>query len=456
MSLKASLNLVSIVKLLNTWSQGTIGLTSFTRCMSARFLRLPVSRMVVEGNSVVYMMSPYNIYEPLRPWIMNLRFVYCFSVGAQAGCQYHIWVAKAQSSLYGCASLSTISRLHQSTCSSIWVISFRSQEIVQKWLEKSSNPAKPITSFAANADTAANNCILCKAEKHRSGFKDLTHDKKLSTLTTNRVCLNCLQPGHFIKDCKSLHRCRKCQKPHHTLLHVDVREEAPKPIHQHLYQLMLYGSGWSGRSHITGTMTAVTPNFLRGECTDETMKLVVNLVEELQTRPATSEILALWFKVNGDSATVTRKRMMQKMQTRWLAVPFNVTWSHLSNIQLADPGFGHPGEINLLLGVEVFVEVMLHGRRSGVPGSALLLKRNLDGFLLAALTPVFCSPSHYSSCFTSHWRWSLGDRGETCGWFHPNARGALSLEIQHSRMSDGRFIRYTYALYALYTGLCTI
>ena len=35
------------------------------------------------------------------------------------------------------------------------------------------------------------------------------------------VCINCLQPGHFVKQCTSLHHCRKCQKPHHTLLHVE-------------------------------------------------------------------------------------------------------------------------------------------------------------------------------------------------------------------------------------------
>ncbi len=32
------------------------------------------------------------------------------------------------------------------------------------------------------------------------------------------VCINCLRPGHFIRECKSLHRCRVCQRPHHSLL----------------------------------------------------------------------------------------------------------------------------------------------------------------------------------------------------------------------------------------------
>ena len=36
-------------------------------------------------------------------------------------------------------------------------------------------------------------------------------------------------------------------------------------------------------------------------------------------------------------------------------------WSHLAHIQLADPRFGDPGKIDLLLGVEVFVAVLRHG-----------------------------------------------------------------------------------------------
>jgi hypothetical protein len=27
--------------------------------------------------------------------------------------------------------------------------------------------------------------------------------------------------GHFVKNCRSSHRCRVCQKPYHTLLHIE-------------------------------------------------------------------------------------------------------------------------------------------------------------------------------------------------------------------------------------------
>jgi hypothetical protein len=39
--------------------------------------------------------------------------------------------------------------------------------------------------------------------------------------------MNCLRPGHFVKQCKSAHRCRQCQKPHHTLLHFESEQSSP-------------------------------------------------------------------------------------------------------------------------------------------------------------------------------------------------------------------------------------
>ena len=68
----------------------------------------------------------------------------------------------------------------------------------------------------------------CKNEKHPhyvcARFKALAHDKTMSTLKENKFCINCLKPGHFVKQCKSLHHCRKCQKLHHTLFHVETEQ----------------------------------------------------------------------------------------------------------------------------------------------------------------------------------------------------------------------------------------
>ena len=51
-----------------------------------------------------------------------------------------------------------------------------------------------------------------------------------------------------------------------------------------------------------------------------------------------------------------------------------LSWDHLSDIPLADPDFGRPGRIDLLLEVDIFVASLLHGRQVGSPGSPTALE----------------------------------------------------------------------------------
>ena len=86
--------------------------------------------------------------------------------------------------------------------------------------------SKPITSFAASASPSTGEpCPLCKTEVHPlfscMKFKSLPHDSMIATVKENKLCINCLRPRHLSKQCKSLHKCKACQKPHHSLLYAD-------------------------------------------------------------------------------------------------------------------------------------------------------------------------------------------------------------------------------------------
>ena len=48
----------------------------------------------------------------------------------------------------------------------------------------------------------------------------------MSAVKSNHGCMNCLRPGHFVRQCRSNTR-RKFQKPLHTLLHVEPLLEGP-------------------------------------------------------------------------------------------------------------------------------------------------------------------------------------------------------------------------------------
>ena len=55
-------------------------------------------------------------------------------------------------------------------------------------------------------------------------------------------------------------------------------------------------------------------------------------------------------------------------------VPFNSKWNHLIDLTLADPEFGTSGHIDVLLGIDIFVEALCHGRWKGPSGSPIALE----------------------------------------------------------------------------------
>ncbi len=65
----------------------------------------------------------------------------------------------------------------------------------------------------------------------------------------------------------------------------------------------------------------------------------------------------------------------------------------LTDIPLADPAFGQPGRIDIILGADVFVDVLLHGQWTGPPGSPVALETGF-GWVLSGCTDPSASTDH--------------------------------------------------------------
>ena len=62
-------------------------------------------------------------------------------------------------------------------------------------------------------------------------------------------------------------------------------------------------------------------------------------------------------------------------------VPFDLKWKQLFDLPLADPTFGRPGRIDLLLGVDVFADVLRQGQRTGPAGSPVAFETDFGWVL---------------------------------------------------------------------------
>ena len=60
-------------------------------------------------------------------------------------------------------------------------------------------------------------------------------------------------------------------------------------------------------------------------------------------------------------------------------------WKHLDGLSLADPDYGTPKAVDLLLGADIFSRVVLHGRRFGTTGSPSAFKTQF-GWVLTGTT----------------------------------------------------------------------
>ena len=82
-------------------------------------------------------------------------------------------------------------------------------------------------------------------------------------------------------------------------------------------------------------------------------------------------------------------------------ISFNKRWKHLSGLRLADPEFGIPGHIDVLLGIDVFSHVILHGQRNGPPGFPSAFETHF-GWVLSGTACSKRSPQQQVvSCFAS-------------------------------------------------------
>ena len=60
---------------------------------------------------------------------------------------------------------------------------------------------------------------------------------------------------------------------------------------------------------------------------------------------------------------------------------YDHSWTHLSGIHLADPMFGNPEKIDLVLDVDAFSRAILNGWWSGPPGTPSSFKMQFDWVL---------------------------------------------------------------------------
>ncbi|XP_045495566.1 uncharacterized protein LOC123694234 isoform X2 [Colias croceus] len=268
-------------------------------------------------------------------------------------------------------------------------------------------------------------CIFCNKDNHI-----LSHCKEYGKLQPKErsafaklkgLCYNCLVPGHTLIYCNHKASCRICGKRHHSLLHEPGKKSFTQEENQNSTQLSLHTnveeqheeddileevniSDATITSHMaTQPSTALLATaILPVKGTSGQVYYLRALIDQGSQATFISERAAQHIKakrlpvngtISGVGSTLTRTNHMIQLElgsryddqlnlkvnayvisTRLTTqlpnklIPIG-DWPHIQGLNLADPSFNKPGKIDLLLGVEVYAQIMLGELIKGPPNT---------------------------------------------------------------------------------------
>ncbi|XP_060804991.1 uncharacterized protein LOC106132978 [Amyelois transitella] len=235
-------------------------------------------------------------------------------------------------------------------------------------------------------------------------FLSQSPQERSEFVQSKRLCFNCFSSNHSVKNCRQPTSCRRCGRRHHTLLHFD-RSQLPEssPATTSAENPVPAEPSASGIQ----TETRVTSHFVQGRDSEvllatarvkavtcnglsKVLRALIDQGSEASfVTEATVQSLGLKKKpVNGLISGVgegeTRTKGMVSLELESLHnpefsikvdafvlssltsfLPTNKTyikdWPEFESLSLADPYYGSPEKIDLLLGVEVHSEIIVNG-----------------------------------------------------------------------------------------------
>nr|XP_049697612.1 uncharacterized protein LOC126054832 isoform X1 [Helicoverpa armigera] len=260
-------------------------------------------------------------------------------------------------------------------------------------------------------------CPMCQKDHfifQCDKFKSLPVQSRISKAQTSNVCLNCLRPGHNIYKCKMGH-CKYCREKHNTLLHFDRDTVVPNQTtstlasvnHLSTSRVVLLStalvnvSDAEGNAHTARILldNGSTTNLISQELARKlnistyTVESKVRGIND-QSSCCTQGCSISLKSINGDYEIDIDCYVMSKISS---SVPNTYIDVHNigipTNIVLADPQFYVPSPIDILVGAEVFWNVLGTNRIELGKSMPTLFESKL-GWLLSGVIKQSNSSSH--------------------------------------------------------------
>ncbi|UYV78056.1 hypothetical protein LAZ67_15003332 [Cordylochernes scorpioides] len=268
-------------------------------------------------------------------------------------------------------------------------------------------------------------CILCKSRHHPlymcSLFCKMPLKEKLNVVKGHKLCFNCLRKGHFSWNCRLNQRCKVCKGKHHTMIHYDkpstegasaqVENTTPKE-HESAINLTNTQQANCNDSHVLlATARIKIKNGLGKLCTcralldsgSQVTMITKGCCERLGLVQRKSDRMIIGVgntPVQHSSSTVSvtfcplnnsEEFSVEAVVTGVLTSEIpnfrlkDPNWPTLKNLKLADPEFYIQAPIDMILGADIYTELMLNGSISLGEGLPMAINTRLGWVLLGKL-----------------------------------------------------------------------
>ncbi|XP_020296239.1 uncharacterized protein LOC109861137 [Pseudomyrmex gracilis] len=280
-------------------------------------------------------------------------------------------------------------------------------------------------------------CLLCEEEHYIAycpKYQQKTIKQRLDLVSAKGLCFNCLG-HHRATNCQSTRRCIKCGKRHHTTLHKTSTQEKTKttsdvrPQTSSSIELAANTPPTAKEStkvvhHIQPESFESNPSVLlatakvkvvnhHGEIISarvlldqgsEVSLVTEKLVQQLhlcrkashlcligvgrQSSGKTKGIVTLSLRPHFDTNTevfITAYIFPKLTSALPAASLASSTWPHLRNLPLADPEFMKPGNIDIIIGAEMYGQLLEGSIRKG-PSDAPIAQLTKFGWIISGPT----------------------------------------------------------------------
>lgn len=329
--------------------------------------------------------------------------------------------------------------------------------------------SKSHTSKSDNKDKQSRiPCPLCKGQHFLFAcpqFKQMTVEKRIEKVSKfSNFCANCLHNGHETKSCRG-GACKYCQKKHNTMLHIH-KEPTKDTAHttlasnsssQHtsvlLSTALVHVIANDGTPHLarvlldSGSTSCYITNSLSTKLnlTLEPIRGTVSGINQQHTKifHRTNVLIKSLhgsFTVNLSCLvldTIAHSLPHMRINTQGLNIP--------KHLKLADPQFYEPAPIDILLGADIFWQIISSGHIRLGKQQPTLQETEL-GWLVSGCTTN--TDKHTNSCFFNNNNsdqlsrfWEL-DSLSNSQINDPSESDACEIIFTQTttRQSDGRFV----------------